>query len=340
MVNIKTVATIAGVSPSTVSRVLGGTSYVKQETKEKVLKVIRETGYAPNALAKSLKEGRSNTICLLMPSIQNLIFPIITQGVEDTARKHGFSVILCNTNEDVQIESAYMDKMRQRWVDGFILCEVAKDNTEYVDALHQEQFPFVLVARFNPQDQGRLNIVSVDNYGATYQAVRHLIETGHRQIAIAVGSEQLYFYEERLRGYEAALKDHGIDVNPALILKQGSGDESFYAQTKRLMETCPTVDAIFCTADPKAFVVLRALHDMKIQVPEQVSVMGFDNVPLSALIEPPLSTVSQPLYQMGVLAATNLIKQILHKEKSGTLPPPVHDVMQTEIILRKSTCIR
>lgn len=340
MINIKTVANIAGVSPSTVSRVLSGNSYVKAETKEKVLKVIRETGYTPNAIAKSLKDGRSNTICLLMPSIQNLVFPIITQGVEDTARKHGFTVTLCNTNEDDEIESAYAQKMRNRWVDGFILCGMKKNETSYVENLKKDEFPTVLVARFNPKDEGVFDIVSIDNYKSTYDGVEYLIKSGHKKIAIAIGSESLWFYKERLRGYKEALKDSGICIDEKLIMRETSGNDSFYRLTKELVEANSDVDAIFCTSDQKAFVVLRALHDMKIKIPEQISVVGFDNVPLSAMIEPPLTTVSQPLYNMGVAAATNLIKQILHKEKFGVLPDPVHDVFGTEIIVRKSTNIR
>lgn len=340
MVNIKTVAAMANVSPSTVSRVLSGNSYVKQNTKEKVMKAIKETGYSPNTLAKSLKDRRSSTICLLMPSIQNLIFPIITQGVEDTARKHGFTVMLGNTNEDISVENAYLDKMRSRWVDGFILCGLTKNDTEYVSNLHSDGFPLVLVARFNPQDVGVLNIVSIDNYTATYEAVSYLLQTGHKRVAIASGPDNLWFYSERLRGYKDALLHNGFQVDESLIMQEVSGNDAFYKDTKDLLILHKDVDAIFCTSDQKAFAVLRSLHDMKVKVPQEVAVVGFDNVPLSAMMEPPLTTVSQPLYNMGVAAATNLIRQIIYKEKHGELPPPIHDVHSTETIVRKSTMIK
>lgn len=340
MVNIKTIAKLAGVSPSTVSRVLSGTSYVKQETRETVMKVVKENGYTTNALARGLKQKRSNNICLMMPSIENLIFPSITKGVEDTARKHGYSVTLCNTNEDVSVENAYIDKMRNHWVDGFIFCGITKNDTAYVENLHADGVPLVLVARYNPQDVGVMNIVSIDNFDALYKSTEYLIKTGHKKIAIASGAENLYFYDERLRGYTQALMDNGITPNPELIMREGSDTNSFYKATKELLALHPDIDGICSTSDPKAIVVLRALHDMKIPVPEQISIASLDNVPMSALIEPPLTTVSQPLYEMGVAAATNLIRQILYKEKNGQLPKPIHDVKATEIIVRKSTKIR
>lgn len=340
MVNIKTIAKLAGVSPSTVSRVLSGTSYVKQETRERVMLVVKEHGYTTNALARGLKQKRSNNICLMMPSIQNLIFPSIAKGVEDTARKYGYSVTLCNTNEDVSVENAYIDKMRNQWVDGFIFCGITKNDTAYVENLHADSVPMVLVARYNPQDVGVLNIVSIDNFAALYKSTTYLIETGHKKIAIATGPENLYFYDERLRGYTQALLDHGLTPNPDLIMREANGNDSFYKDTKDLLARHPDIDGICCTSDPKAIVVLRALHDMKIPVPAQISVASLDNVPMSALIEPPLTTVSQPLYEMGVSAAANLIRQIAYKEKHGQLPAPIHDVKATEIIVRKSTKVR
>ncbi len=338
MANIKEVASIAGVSISTVSRVISGNGYVKQETRLKVLEVIRQTGYAPNVLAKSLKMGRSHTICLLMPSIENLVFPIITKGIEDTARKHGFNVILCNTNQDAEIEKSYINEMKTRWIDGFISCGATHDNRN-VTKLREEGFPLVLVARFQPSDIGVVDIVSVDNYTAAYTAVSSLIASGHKKIAFAFGNAHLWFYQERLRGYVTALQDHGITYDENLVMRESAASEDFYDLTVQLMqsETGKNLDAIFCTSDPKAYVVLRALHDLDIPVPESISVMGVDDVPMSALIEPPLSTVSQPLYEMGVHAALSIIKQIEHKNKYGVLPTPVHEIMHTTLKPRKST---
>ena len=339
MTNIKTVATMAGVSASTVSRVLSGKSYVNEATRAKVLEAIRKTGYSPNVLAKSLKMGRSNTICLMVPSIQNLIFPTITQGVEDTARKNGFTVVLCNTDEDVEMEKAYIAKMKTRWIDGFIVC-TQMPGFGHIRRLREEGFPLVLVNRYEPEDVGRLDMVTVDNFNAARKAVNYLIRTGHRRIALALGRQELFLYRERYRGYRAALEENGIPYDDRLVLRESNGSDSFYYLTQDLMHSLPQderPDAVFVTSDPKAFVILHALHEMGVRVPEQISVLSFDNVSLSSLVEPPLSTVAQPLYEIGVAAANNLIRQIRHKEKHGELPAPIRDVLNTDLIVRRST---
>ena len=151
--NLKQVAAVAGVSVSTVSRVLNGKSYVNEETRKIVTEAIRKTNYQPNALAQSLKMGRSNTICLMIPSIENLMFPKLTRGVEDEARKNGMTVFLCNTDEDAAIEKSYLETMKQRWIDGFIVCSLSSD-APHIRRLRDEGYPLVLVNRFEESDIG------------------------------------------------------------------------------------------------------------------------------------------------------------------------------------------
>lgn len=336
MTNIKHVATLAGVSTSTVSRVLNGKSYVNEATRQRVMEAVQQTNYRPNVLAKSLKMGRSKMICLMVPSIQNLIFPEIARGVEDVARRNGFTVVLSNTDEDTAVEKAYIEKMKTRWIDGFVVCSNIGES-DHIRALRAEGFPLVLVNRFEERDIGVMDTVAVDSFQAAYDAVRYLIRTGRRRIALALGREELYFYRERHRGYCQALADAGIDYDEALVMRESSGVNSFYRHTQELMRLPQPPDAIFATSDPKAFVVMHALHDLGVLIPEDVSVMGFDNVLLSSMMEPPLSTVSQPLYEMGTVAAKNLIHQIRYKEKNGELPEPVRNVLDVDLIIRRST---
>lgn len=336
MTNIKHVATLAGVSASTVSRVLNGKSYVNETTRQKVMEAVQKTNYRPNVLAKSLKMGRSNTICLMVPSIQNLIFPEIARGVEDVARRNGFTVVLCNTDEDAAVEKAYIEKMKTRWIDGFVVCSNIGE-ADHICALRVEGFPLVLVNRFEERDINVLDTVAVDSFQAAYDAVQYLVHTGHRRIALAYGREELYFYRERYRGYCQALSDAGLPYEEALVMRESSGVDSFYRLTQEVMRLPQPPDAIFTTSDPKAFVVMHALHDMGVRIPEDVSVLGFDNVSLSSMVEPPLSTVAQPLYDMGAVAAKNLIHQIRYKEKNGELPPPVRNVLGVDLIVRRST---
>lgn len=326
---------MAGVSATTVSRVLSGKSYVSEETRQKVMEAVRKTGYSPNVMARSLKMGRSNTIALLVPDIQNLIFPMITRGVEDTARKNGYTIILCNTDEDSEVEENYINKMKTRLADGFIVCSMLPDS-HHIRNLRREGFPLVLVNRFYPQDEGKIDIVAVDNYKASYHATDYLIRTGKKNIALALGRDKLYLYSERLRGYRAALEDHGISFREELIMRETTGNESFYNQTCRLMQSEYRPDAIFATSDPTAFVILHALHELEVKIPQEISVLGFDNVTLSAMVQPPLSTVAQPFYEMGVKAANNLIRQIQYKEAQGELPAPSTEFLAAELIIRNS----
>lgn len=336
MANLKDVAELAGVSISTVSRALNGKSYVNEETRRRVQEAVERTNYRPNALAKSLKMGRSNTICLMVPSIQNLIFPQITRGVEDMARKNGFTIVLCNTDEDAEVEQAYIEKMQARWVDGFIVCSAIGDPQHLLD-LHGKGFPMVMVNRFQPQDAEHVDVVSIDNYQAAYNGTRYLIRTGRKRIALAYGREELFLYRERYRGYCQALADAGLPYDEALVLREIDGSNSFYALTQEVMALPEPPDAFFATSDPKAFVIMHALHDLGVRIPEQAAVLGFDNVEMSAMVEPPLSTVSQPLYEMGRQAAKSLIRQIHYKDKHGTLPPPVRSTLTADLIVRRST---
>lgn len=333
MTNIKDVAERVGVSISTVSRVLSGKTCVNEETRRKVLDAVRLLDYSPNVLAKSLKMGRTNTIALMVPSIQNFIFPTIARGVEDTARKNGYTVILCNTDEDTEVEKDYITKLRNRWIDGFIVASMMP-GADHIRRLWEEGFPVVLTSRYygDPVDA-----VVVDNYQAAYDAVSYLIRSGHKRIAIALGRDELPFYADRHRGYLTALKDHGLPCDESLIIHETNGTNSFYYLTKQLATRSDRPDAIFATSDPKAIVVMRALHDCGIRIPEDISVVGFDNAELSSMVEPPLSTVSQPLYEIGVLAAKKLFYQIRYKDEHGVPAPPTVDVLSTDLIIRKST---
>lgn len=336
MASMKEVADVAGVSTSTVSRVLNGKSYVNEETRQRVLAVVEQTNFRPNVLAKGLKMRRSNTICLMVPAIENLMFPPIVRGVEDTARKSGFTVLLCNTDEDETIEKAYIEKMKMRWIDGFVICS-AHGNEDCVHALHEEGFPLVLVNRYQESDINKIDIVAVDNFRAAYDAMRYLIRTGHKRIAFAHGPEELYLYRERYRGYCAALQDFGLPYDENLVLHETEGAESFYQLTRMVMALPEPPDAIFASSDPKAFVIMHALHDLGKRIPQDVAVLGFDNVPMSSMMEPPLSTMAQPFYEMGSVAAKSLLRQISYKDKYGVLPPAVHNVMGVDLIIRRST---
>jgi LacI family transcriptional regulator len=328
MATIKQVAEEAKVSPSTVSRVFSGKAYVARDIKEKVYEAAEKLDYTPNPLAKALKEGKSNTIGLVVPDIQNPIFPIITKGIENSARKNGFTVVLCNTDNNIDTEVYYINKLKDHWIDGFILC-TATPGSKHLVELRKSGIPIVLVSR---SVGDRIDSVVVDNYKATYNAVTYLINTGHKRIAMACGPRSIDIYEQRFRGYFDALKDHGITFSQDAVIYIQDNNFSFYPMTRYLIRDY-NPDAIVATSDPVALIVMRAIHDHGLSIPDDISVIGFDNIEQSQYVEPPLTTISQPLYNMGEIATQKLITMI----KNPPLKDPIIDILPTELIIRKST---
>jgi len=333
MVTIKDVAKKAGVSPSTVSRALSGNASVKESTKQKILEAVKLLNYRPNFLAQGLKEGKTKTIGLIIPNIRNPIYPALARGVEDTAKKFGYSVVLCNTDEDVKAEKEYIQKLRKRWVDGLLIAPAAKE-TEHIVELQKEGFPMVIIVR---NVDFLANAVIIDKFRAAYDAVSFLIKTGHQRIAIIKGNQQLALYRERFRGYKQALLDAGLPVHEELI----TGDESDsvqwsldgYNAVYSLFAQNIKFDAVFATTDLRAIGAIRAIKDHGYKVPEDISVIGFDNLEFSSLIDPPLSTVSQPLYDIGVRAVNKLLALI----NTETMQEPTVEIMSSELIIRRST---
>ena len=329
MVTIKEVAKRAGVHPSTVSRALSGKIPVDEETKQKVMEAVEALNYQPNVLAKGLKEGKTNTIGLIIPNIQNPIFPAVARGVEDEARKAGFTVILCNTDEDLAVERNYVDKLQKRWVDGIIFA-TASDKSEHILTLKQNNFPVVLLVRHMGKE---VDAIIADNYQGAYQAAAYLIEKGHRKIALINGDTSLPLYAERLNGYKQAHQDAGIVIDEKMILNGVSGYQDGYDAAKQLLNGGAIPDAVFATSDPKAVGVMRAVKDNGLAVPKDVAVVGFDDLSMSALLDPPLTTVAQPFYEMGAKAAARLIALIKNKNQRK----PRVDILDTKLVVRNST---
>jgi Transcriptional regulators len=333
MITIKDVAAYANVSKSTVSRVLSGNGYVGEATKKQVMQAVQDLGYKPNTIAKSLKVRRSGTIGVIIPSIQNLIFPDIVRGIEDTARKAGLTVILCNSDEDIEVEQAYIEKLCSMWIDGFIVSSMTK-KSNHIKTLRQKGVPVVLTGRIC--DKG-IDAVIIDNVQAAYDATAYLIRTGRRKIAIILGRSSITLYKERFQGYKKALEDYQIPFDERLVFTENAKNNNIYGEVKNFLEKEIALDAIFATTDEKAIVCMRAIRDMGYDIPNDIAVMGFDNVNLSSMLEPPLSTVSQPLYEMGDLAVKRLIEVIHYKNQEGCLPKPDIHILDVDLLVRKST---
>jgi len=329
MATIKDVAQLAQVSTSTVSRVLGGKVFVDEDTKNRVLKAMDDLNYHPNPLARALREKRTNTIALLVPGIENQIWPLVARGVENIARKNDYSVILCNTDNDVKVEKQYLARLQRRWVDGVIIAP-AQDDEPYLRELAQSGFPLVQVIRGL---ESGMDAVMMDNFRIAYDAVEYLYKTGHRHIAIASGRQELNLYRRRLEGYRQALSDLGLEQDERLVIQEIKELNNLYRLTRQRLEEGVPIDAVVATSDPKAIVVMRAIRDAGKRIPEDISVIGMDDIETSTYFEPRLTTMAQPFIQIGELAAQKLIFRIEHPDDYT----PVTDVLHHELIIRKST---
>lgn len=331
IVTIKDVARLAGVSSSTVSRALNGQTLVDEKTRLRVLQCAEELQYRPNVIAKGLKEGRTKTIAFLIPNIENQIYPSLAIAVETEAQRHGYFVLFCNTKEDQTREWEYVENLKNRFVDGFLF-STALDGEESraILELREQGYPTVCLMRA-PED-ARDAFVSNNENGA-YLGTRFLIERGFSKIATVTGRSNLRLYRKRLAGYRRAMEEQGLTVDPNLIWTGvEDGLEKAYRCTLEHLRAGHIPEAVFAQSDPLAFDTVRAIRSEGLRVPEDISVLGYDDVAFAASFSPPLTTVRQPLHQMGEAAARRLIAMIEGKTPVGqpeTLFPP-------DIIVRES----
>jgi LacI family transcriptional regulator len=315
----KDVARLAGVSRSTVSLVLNNVSTVKiaAETREKVLKAARELNYRPNVLAQSLKTNRSQIIGLLIPSITNPFFPAVAQGVEDVAVANGYNVFLCNTFRDRVKEENYIQTLVGKQVDGIIVAS-SVHNPLFLQEAQRRKIPIVTFDR-RIENNG-FDCIHFDNVKGGEMAVNYLFSLGHRNIGFITTSMHSSSHSERLTGYKNAHQKAGIAVNHNYIKDdkyqnkgvKGNNYETNvgFKLTAELLEQCPEITAVFAVNDLTALGVIK-LGQRGIRIPEDLSVIGFDNIYLTEMITPTLTTIAQPTYQMGRQAAQILIAKLM-----------------------------
>jgi LacI family transcriptional regulator len=330
MTTISDVAKLAGVSTMTVSRVINNSGYISQEARERVERAITELGYVPNALARSLRFKQTKTIALIVTDITNPFFTTLARGVEDTTRGAGFSVIFCNTDETESEESEYLNVLVQRQVDGFLLVP-AQDSGASITLLKARGLPVIVLDR---RLQGSpTDAVRSDSEQGAYELVRHLIALGHRRIAVLSGSARVSTAVDRVSGYMRALREAGIEKDDQLILfdrfTQGDG----YLMTQQALAINPRPTAIFAANNIIAFGTIRALREAGLQVPDDISLVTFDDLPLSMIWDPFLTVAAQPAYEIGRRAAELLLDRL-----AGEGPPETQEiVLPTELIVRRSS---
>ncbi|MBQ8147961.1 MAG: LacI family DNA-binding transcriptional regulator [Lachnospiraceae bacterium] len=306
MTSIREVAKLAGVSPATVSRVINGTAKVDDEKKERVLQVISETGFVPNEVARSLFKKSAKTIGLIIPSIENPFFTQLAGVIDRVADANGFRVILCNTADDFEKEKSALQMLAAMNADGIILTTNNMEIQSFVDEL---SIPVVVTDRLI-SNQGIHNYVHCDHYGGGRLAMEHLIESGCKNVVCIQGPQNVSSARARYEGYRDVCKEQGI------VEQVVNCDYDFHeglAISEQLLEKYPQVDGILACNDMVAISIYKVLHKRKIAVPEQIQVIGFDDIMLSSLMTPELTTIAQPIEEIGRKAA----ELIIHREEQG-----------------------
>lgn len=323
-VTLKTIANQVGVSIPTVSRVLNGKSKyyrIADETRELILKASRELNYSPNQLARGLRLKRTNTLGYITPDISNPFFSTIARVVEKYALKQGYSIVLCDSEENTEIEKKSIKLLIDRKIDGLIISPVGQEVEHLLEA-SSKNVPIVLIDRFFPDLD--FPYVSSDNYKGALEAATYLIECGHTKIAYIQGLKNTSPNNERVRGFIDALKNFGIEADPSLIVGNNFGEENGYIEMKLLLKRSNKPSAVFAGSNLISLGALRALAEENLKIPDDISMISFDDQPYSRFLATPMTTVSQPSSQIGQLATkilTDLIESNKQFEPKGILLP-------------------
>jgi LacI family transcriptional regulator len=307
---LKAIAEQLGVSPTTVSRALNGKAReygISKKTEEAVRRAAKELNFSPDPLARGLRLNRTLSIGLMIPDISNPYFAQIARNVEMAARAGGYSVILCDSQENTELEIDSLTLLRRRKVDGLIVAPVGQSGGHF-EALQDGGPPIVVVDRHFPRL--KLPYVISDNYKGAMEATNHFIEHGHRTIACIQGLAGTSPNRERVRGYQAALAEHGLPAEDALVAGNSFSEENGYICAKLLVQKRKDITAILALSNLIALGVLRALGEEGRRVPDDVSLICFDDQPYCAYLNPPLTTVEQNREQMGRIAVRLLLEQI------------------------------
>ena len=329
MATIREVAESAGVSYATVSHVINNTRLVSPETRERVLAAMDALNYRPNALARSLRQGKTHTLGLVLPDSANPFFAEISRSIEDEAFKEGYSVFLCNTELDTQRELFYVDVLSKKQVDGIIFV-AAGDQADSLDFLVRRNMPVVMIDRYLPNVE--VDAVLTDNQLGGYLATRHLLELGHTRIACIAGPSSITPSAERIIGYRRAVQEAGLPYEESLILRGDYHAQSGMDIAHSILKMQPRPTAIFALNDLMALGALRAAAEAGCSVPGDIAVVGYDDLEIARFTNPPLTTVAQPKREIGARAIQLLIERMSLKDS-----PRSRLVLPPELIVRRST---
>lgn len=332
-VTIKDIAKLSGVSTATVSKVINHKDNdIGKSTIERVKKIIEEQKYSPNIVARSMITKKTKTIGLVIPDVRNPFFTDLARGAEDVANERGYSLLFCNTDDDLKKEIKYINNLIEKQIDGIALAGAAIRDQSLEENM-DIKIPIVSLDR-NVYFKGIEGKIEVDNFSGAYDAVNHLVQLGHKKIMFLSGQVNIKLSMDRLEGYKRALLDNSIDYNENLVVV-GRYSSEFGYETMKNMELDKEITAIFCGNDLIAIGAMNALKEKLISIPEDISIVGFDDIYISTLVSPPLTTVRQPSYEIGYLAIETLI-DILECKKDFSKKVEI----KLELKIRESTCKR
>lgn len=329
MASIRDVAEKAGVSASTVSHVINETRFVSEETRGRVVSAMEALNYQPNRLARSLrrKDKRTNTLGLLIPDSMNPFFAEVLRGVEDASFEADYNVFLCNSDNSSEKELNYLRVLLGKQIDGIIL--VSTGTMDSLELLDRREITTVVVDR--QVGENNHDSVMVENEVGGQIATKYLLDLGHKCIGCITGPSALTPSAKRVQGYRKALEDEKLSVDETLIVQGDFRPQSGYNRMKELLGKPASPTAVFACNDMMAFGAMRAINEQDLNVPGDISVIGFDDILLSSYTAPPLTTVVQPSYEMGMIAAEILINRLIRSD--ATLK---HEILSPSLVERES----
>ena len=329
MATVADVAKKADVSVSTAARVLSGTGYASDDTRRLVLEAGRELGYVPNQIARSLRTRQTRTVGLLVGDVENSFYSVIAKHVETVTKDAGYHVVLCNSDDDPKVEREYLKLLEGMRVDALIVTPTSKNRRQLAALMEKD----IVIVQVDRRVEGlEADAVLVDNEHGAGSAVSHMIEAGHTRIGILTGELEVPTATQRLAGYERTLREHGIAVTPSLIKSGSFHREHAIEEATDLIRARPTPTAIFAANNILAEAALIALEQQDLRVPRDVSIVAFDDVQWMSMVEPPITTVRQPVADMARSAAELALRRLREgrEDRSSTV------VFRTELIERSS----
>lgn len=320
------------ISASTVSRALRGKSEIKTSTREAVVKMAEQLQYQPNLVAQNLRNKKTRTLGVIVPDLVPHFFSTSISGIQNVAVEKEYKIMICQSNESLETEVSAIRMFSSHCVDGLLISLSAQTQRyEHLESLYARNFPIVLFDRY--YDNKEVSKVTVNDYEGAFKATEHLIQQGCRRIAHLAGPEKLFIGKRRLRGYLDAMRAYQLPIDEEMIRHSSLSKADIVHHTNSLLELPEPIDGLFAINDSVAIEAMLVMKEKGVKMPEDIALVGFTNEPSSALINPSLTTITQPAFEIGQLAARTLIEQIETPEDFT----PKTIVLDTELVVRNSS---